>query len=128
MVYASLGTNNKRTQVQSWDGLSYDDPQRDIKIFNYIFSTYLGVGTNWLTPKSTFAHWVSIFILICRALFVFNIAKNLYFMMAESMPKTNENTKEVVKSAVDSYLISVANSPLAPQVTAQWNTDTIIKS
>ena len=36
LVYSSLGNDTIKTDVPAWDGLSYNDPQRNMKIFSYV--------------------------------------------------------------------------------------------
>ena len=122
-VYSSLGNERTKTSEQQWEGVTYDDPKRDIKIFKYVFSTYLGVATPWMTPVGYYAYGVGIIILFARMLFVLNVAKHIFSLIAANIPKTSETNKAHIKSTVDSYMAFLSNSPLESQIArdAEWN-------
>tara|TARA_Y100001958_G_C21018438_1_gene395921 strand:+ start:12 stop:488 length:477 start_codon:yes stop_codon:yes gene_type:complete len=118
-VRSSLGNENSKIDEQQWEGVSYDDPMRDIKIFKYVFSTYLGVATPWMTPVGKYAYAVGIIVLFFRMLFVLNVAKHIYALIAANVPKTSDTNKAHIRSAVDSYLALKTNAELNPLVSRE---------
>ena len=94
LVYSSLGNEAAKPDTKAWDGLSYDDPQVNIKIFSYVFSIYLGVEMSGIRPRNGFAYIVRNLILFCRMLFVLHVAKNIFFMIAETVQSNTEHNLE----------------------------------
>ena len=90
LLNSSLGNDDAKPETQAWDGLSYEDPKRPLKIFSYVFSIYLGVEMCDIRPRSKFAYGVRIVILFCRMLFVLHVAKNIFFIMADSVHNSHK--------------------------------------
>ena len=117
LVYSSLGNEAAKPDTKAWDGLSYDDPQVNIKIFSYVFSIYLGVEMSGIRPRNGFAYIVRNLILFCRMLFVLHVAKNIFFMIAETVASNNEhNVEEMLHRYLASQMNKFNNRPLGPQV------------
>ena len=119
LVYSSLGNDTIKTDVPAWDGLSYNDPQRNIKIFSYVFSIYLGVEMSEIRPRNGFAYIVRNIILFGRMLFVLNVAKNIFVMMAEHI-QTNSpvDVEELLNRFLSSH-INKLRSPIRPFISSK---------
>lgn len=116
LVFSSLGNETSKPDVKAWDGLSYDDPQRDIKIFSYVFSIYLGVEMSDIRPRNGFAYIVRNIILFCRMLFVLHVANNIFFMIAENI---KSNTEINVQDVLQRYIASEMNKGRARPIEAK---------
>ena len=126
LVYSSLGNEAAKPDTKAWDGLSYDDPQVNIKIFSYVFSIYLGVEMSGIRPRNGFAYIVRNLILFCRMLFVLHVAKNIFFMIAETIASNNEhNVKDAVHRFLAMEMNKYKNGPLDPQVNTR-NLDSVV--
>ena len=121
LVYISLG--NSKSEIRPWNGLSYNDPNLKIKIFTYVFSIYLGVGGNSITPNSGFAYMIKNIILFCRLLFVLHIAKNIFYMIAAQISKSNEpKIGKIVKDYFNQMVDKTRNQPLELQYSKIYST------
>ena len=120
LVFSSLGNDVAKPDVKAWDGLSYDDPQRDIKIFSYVFSIYLGIEMCEIRPRNGFAYIVRNVILFCRMLFVLHVAKSIFFMIAENIEKNTEvDVKDVLHRYISSEMNKVGNRPIQPKISSR---------
>ena len=116
LVFSSLGNEEAKPDVKAWDGLSYDDPRRDIKIFSYVFSIYLGVEMSEIRPRNGFAYIVRNIILFCRMLFILHIAKNIFSLIAENI----ESNREInVQDELQRYIASEINKARAGPIEAK---------
>ena len=117
LVFASLGNETAKPDIKAWDGLNYEDPQRDIKIFSYVFSIYLGVEMSEIRPRNGFAYMVRNIILLCRMLFVLHVVKNIFFMIAENIESNTEiDVQDVLYRYIASEMNKAGNSPITPKI------------
>ena len=120
LVLSSLGNGEARPDVQSWDGLTYDDAQRDIKIFSYVFSIYLGVEMCDIRPRNGFAYIVRNIILFCRMLFVLHVAKNIFFMIAENIERNSDiDVQDVLHRFIASEMNKAKSAPIDPKIASR---------
>ena len=125
LVFSSLGNETAKPDVKAWDGLSYDDPQRDIKIFSYVFSIYLGIEMCEIRPRNGFAYIVRNIILFCRMLFVLHVAKNIFFMIAENIESNTQiDVQDVLQRFIASEMNKAGDRPISPKIstrTEEWD-------
>tara|TARA_Y100000741_G_C18255345_1_gene558754 strand:+ start:2480 stop:2974 length:495 start_codon:yes stop_codon:yes gene_type:complete len=120
LVFSSLGNETAKPDVKSWDGLSYDDPQRDIKIFSYVFSIYLGIEMCDIRPRNGFAYIVRNIILACRMLFILHVAKNVFYMIAENIERPIDvNVGDAVDEYIQKQLNKAQNRPIEPKIASR---------
>jgi len=121
LVYSSLGNDTIKTDVPAWDGLSYNDPQRNMKIFSYVFSIYLGVEMSEIRPRNGFAYIVRNIILFSRMLFALHVAKNIFVMMTEHIQTNSDvNIEELLNRLLSSHLNKLQSRPIKPIISSKF--------